>query len=97
MRLNGGQFVWRASPKFRAETFEWHLRQLLRHRRRGKRMPAVLDNADYHHDRQLRPLLHRVRHLLALLFFASYGLQRLATHNRHFATLWQRVTRRSLL
>ena len=39
----------------------------------------------------VRPLLHRVRHLLALLFLSSYGLQRLATHNRHFATLWQRV------
>jgi transposase len=81
------------SPKFNAETFEWFLRQLLRHRRRGKRMVVVLDNAGYHHARQLRSFLHRVRRRLTLLFLPPYSPQlapiervwklarRLATHN----------------
>ena len=59
VHLNGGQFVWSTSPKFNADTFEWFLRQLLRHRRRGKRMVVVVDNAGYHHARQLQPFLHR--------------------------------------
>jgi len=44
-RLNDGQFVWSTSPKFNAQMFERFLRRLLRHRRRGKRMVVVLDNA----------------------------------------------------
>ena len=103
VRLNGGQFVWSTSPKFNADTFEWFLRQLLRHRRRGKRIVVVLDNAGYHHARQLQPFLRRVRHLLTLLFLPPYSPQlapiervwklarRLATHNHYFATLVQLV------
>jgi hypothetical protein len=45
VRLNGGQFVWATSPKFNADSFEWFLRQLLRHRRPGRRMVVVVDNA----------------------------------------------------
>lgn len=94
-----GKFVWNATPKFDTPNFEAFLRQLLRHRSRGRRMVVVLDNAAYHHASALRPLLHRYRHVLELLFLPPYSPQlapiervwkltrRLATHNRYFSTL----------
>lgn len=103
VRLASGQFVWTTAPKFNAETFERFLRQLLRHRRRGKRIVVILDNAGYHHARALRPFLHRVRRHLTLLFLPPYNPQlapiervwklarRLATHNRYFARLRELV------
>jgi transposase len=103
VRLNGGQFVWATSPTFNADTFEWFLHQLLRHRRPGRRMVVVVDNAGYHHARQLWPFLQRIRHLLTLLFLPPYSPQlapiervwklarRLATHNHYFATLCELV------
>jgi hypothetical protein len=57
--LGTGRFVSRCSPIFNAETFHAFIRQLLRHRRPGKRIIAVLDNAKYHHARLLKPLLHQ--------------------------------------
>ena len=78
--------------------FEAFLKQLLRHRSRGKKM-IVLDNARYHHAKLLAPWLHRHRKDLALLFLPPYSPQlapiervwklarRLATHNRYFANL----------
>ena len=62
-------------------------------------MIVVLDNATYHHAAALRPLLHKYRRLLELLFLPPYSPQlapiervwklarRLATHNRYFPTL----------
>jgi transposase len=103
VRLNGGQFVWSTSIKFNADEFERFLRRLLRHRRRGKRMVVVVDNAGYHHARQLQAFLRRVRHRLILLFLPPYSPQlapiervwklarRLATHNHYFATLGELV------
>ena len=103
VQLGSGQFVWTTATKFNAETFERFLRQLLRHRRRSKRMVVVLDNAGYHHARCLRAFLCRVRSMLTLLFLPPYSPQlapiervwklarRLATHNRYFAKLWQLV------
>jgi transposase len=97
--LNTGVLVTSFSPVFNGETFEAFVRQLLRHRRRGRRMVLVLDNAAYHHARLLKPLLSRYRHQLSLFFLPPYCPQlsmiervwkltrRLATHNRHFATL----------
>lgn len=103
VRLNGGQFVWATSRVFNAETFQWFPRQLLRRRKRAKGRVVVLDNAGYHHARQLQPFLRRVRHLLTLLFLpalqsaAGFDRARLeagasvATHNHYFATLLQLV------
>lgn len=101
--LSGGQFVWMMTPRFNAETFKAFLSRLLRHRRRGRRMLVVLDNAGYHHARAVRPFLHRVRRVLTLLFLPPYSPQlapiervwklarRLATHNQYFAALEQLV------
>ncbi|WP_459569402.1 IS630 family transposase, partial [Cupriavidus sp. 8B] len=97
--LSTGRFVWQACPVFNAETFASFLRQLLRHRRRGKRIVVVLDNARYHHAILLRPLLRKYRRHLTLLFLPPYSPQlapiervwkltrRLVLHNRYFATL----------
>lgn len=97
--LTSGKFVRAMSSKFNAETFETFLKNLLRHRSRGKKMVIILDNARYHHAKLLASLLHRYRKVLALLFLPPYCPQlapiervwklarRLATHNRYFATL----------
>ena len=97
--LSTGRFVWQVCPVFNAETFVSFLRRLLRHRRRGKRIVVVLDNAKYHHANMLKPLLRKHRRDLTLLFLPPYSPQlapiervwkltrRLALHNRYFATL----------
>lgn len=99
VNVRSGKFVSRNAPWFNAETFEVFLKQLIRHRARGKRMVLVLDNAKYHHARSLAPLLRRYRQVLTLLYLPPYSPQlntierlwklarRLATHNRYFATL----------
>ncbi|MGH9818235.1 MAG: IS630 family transposase, partial [Candidatus Acidiferrales bacterium] len=97
--LSSGKFVRMLAPKFNTATFEAFLKVLLRHRSRDRRMVAVLDNAAYHHARALRPLLHKYRRVLTLVFLPPYSPQlapiervwklarRLATHNRYFPTL----------
>jgi transposase len=99
VNLSTGRLVTSFRPVFNGETFEAFVRQLLRHRRRGKRMVVVLDNAAYHHARVLKPLLRKHRRHLSLFFLPPYSPQlstiervwkltrRLATHNRHFPTL----------
>ena len=99
VNVRSGTFVSRNAPWFNAETFELFLKQLIRHRARGKRMVLILDNAKYHHARSLAALLRRYRKLLTLLYLPPYSPQlntierlwklarRLATHNRYFATL----------
>lgn len=97
--LETGRFVRQFCGVFNAETFAAFLRQLLRHRRPGKRMVVVLDNATYHHAVALKPLLRRYRRELGLLFLPPYSpklspiervwklARRLAMHNRYFAAL----------
>ena len=99
VRLSDGKFSWSTSVTFNAQEFERFLRRLLRQWRPGKRIVVVVDNAGYHHARQLRAFLQRVRHRLTLLFLPPYSPQlapiervwklarRLATHNHYFATL----------
>jgi len=99
VNLSTGRFVYQMCPVFNGETFEVFVRLVLRHRRRGRRMIVVLDNATYHHSRQLTPLLHKYQGQITFLFLPPYCPQlsmiervwklarRLATHNRYFATL----------
>ena len=94
-----GKFIRSISPKFDALTFEAFLKQLLRHRARGRRLVVVLDNARYHHAVLLAPLRRKYRRVLTLLFLPPYSphlapiervwklARRMATHNRYFATL----------
>jgi transposase len=97
--LSTGKFIRAMCEKFDAVTFETFLKKLLRHRARDKRMVIVLDNARYHHAVLLKPLLHKYRTVLSLLFLPPYSPQlapiervwklarRIATHNRFFASL----------
>ena len=102
--LTSGKFVRAMTEKFDALTFEAFLKQLLRHRSRGKRMVVVLDNAKYHHAVLLAPLLWKYRKALTLLFLPPYSPQlapiervwklarRMATHNRFFETLCELIS-----
>ena len=99
VNLRTGRFVRAICSVFDAQTFAAFLRQLLRHRRPGKCMVIVLDNAKYHHAILLKPLLLKYRKTLRLLFLPPYSPQlapiervwklarRMAMHNRYFATL----------
>jgi transposase len=99
VNLSTGRLVTRFGAVFNGETFEDFVRRLLRHRRAGRRMVQVLDDAAYNHARVLQPLLHKHRRHLSLLYLPPYSPQlstiepvwkltrRLATHNRHFPTL----------
>lgn len=99
VNLSTGRLVTWFCPVFNGQSFDAFVRRLLRHRRPGKRMVLVLDNAAYHHARVLKPLLLKRRRHLSLFFLPPYSPQlatiervwkltrRLATHNRHFPTL----------
>jgi transposase len=99
VNLSTGRLATWFCPVFKGQSFEAFVRRLLRHRRPGKRMVLVLDNAAYHHARVLKPLLPKHRRHLSLFFLPPYRPQlstiervwkltrRLATHNRHFPTL----------
>lgn len=68
-----GQFVWSTASVFDAITFGAFLKRLLRHRRRGRRLVVILDNAAYHHAKLLRRWLGVCRRTLTLLFLRPYS------------------------
>jgi transposase len=82
---------------FNADTFKYFLRRLLRHRRKGRKILVVLDNARWHHARAIKPWLERYRNKIELLFLPAYSpelnpiervwklARRLCVHNRYFA------------
>jgi len=99
VNLLHGQLVTQFEPKFDAITFGAFLRKLLRHRRRGRRLLVVLDNARYHHARLLSPFLQAHRSVLKLSLLPPYSpdlnptervwklTRRLCTHNEYFPEL----------
>jgi transposase len=94
-----GRMVARREEKFNAATFLSLLKQLVRHRRRGRKMMVILDNACWHHARMLSPWLAAHRETLDLDFLPPYSpelnsiervwklTRRLCTHNRYFEAL----------
>ncbi|RLD96856.1 MAG: hypothetical protein DRI92_06595 [Aquificota bacterium] len=58
---NDGRLVTRREKTFNAETFQLFLRQLVRHRRKGRKMTVILDNARWHHATLLTSWLHEHR------------------------------------
>lgn len=98
-----GQLAVRRESKFNALSFQGFLSQLLRRRRRGKKMLVVLDNARWHYARDLRPWLRRHWEVLRLDFLPPYSpelnaiervwklTRRYCTHNQYFQTLDQLV------
>lgn len=99
VNLSHGQLVIQFDPKFEAITFKDFLRELLRHRRHGRRLLVILDNARYHHAHLLDSFLFKHRHSLRLSFLPSYSpdlnpmervwklVRRLCTHNQYFPEL----------
>jgi transposase len=97
--VNDGRFVMRPEKIFNALSFQDFLEQLLRHRRAGRRIVVVVDNARWHHATILSPWLRKHRHLLTLDFLPPYSpdlnptervwklTRHLCTHNRYFSTL----------
>ena len=98
VNLRDGRLVSFLTPTFDALSFEAFLRQLWRHRRRGRPMVVITDNAGYHHSEALEPFLESHRGL-RLDFLPPYSPQlnpiervwkltrRLRLHNRYFPTL----------
>jgi transposase len=98
VNLRDGRMVSLLTPTFDALSFEAFLALLWRHRRRGRPMVIVTDNAPYHRSDELEPFLQSHRGL-RLDFLPPYSpqlnpiervwklLRRLCTHNVYFATL----------
>jgi transposase len=97
--VSDGRFVSRLEKKFNACSFQNFLAQLVRHRRKGRKMIVVVDNARWHHANQLKPWLNKYRDVLRLDFLPPYSpdlnpiervwklTRRLCTHNRYFSEL----------
>ena len=99
VRVGDGRLVVSQENKFNAMTFHSFLRKLLRHRRHGRKMVVVLDNARWHHAVLLKPWLKKHSDVFQLDFLPPYSpelnsiervwklTRRLCTHNRYFPTL----------
>jgi len=97
--VRDGRFVSRLEKKFNADSFQNFLAQLIRHRRKGRTMLVIVDNARWHHAKQLKPWLTEHRDVLRLDFLPPYSpdlnpiervwklTRRLCTHNFYFPEL----------
>ena len=97
--VSDGRFVSRLEKNFNACSFQNFLAQLVRHRRKGRKMIVIVDNARWHHAKQLKPWLNKQRTVLRLDFLPPYSpdlnpiervwklTRRLCTHNRYFPAL----------
>ena len=73
VRVQDGCFVAQRAETFDALSFERFLERLVRHRRRNRKMLVIVDNARWHHARQLQPWLHEHRHVMRLDFLPPYS------------------------
>lgn len=101
VNVTDGRLVTRFEKQFDAMTFKAFLIQLLRHRKKGKRIVVMLDNARYHHAKILREFLRKNRKVLRLEFLPAYSpelnpiervwklTRRICTHNVYFEKLEQ--------
>jgi transposase len=102
--VNDGRFVSRLENNFNACSFQDFLAQLIRHRRKGRKMIVIVDNARWHHANHLKPWLNKHRDVIRLDFLPPYSpdlnpvervwklTRRLCTHNRYFAELAELLT-----
>ena len=103
VRIADGKLVTRVEETFNGISFGDFLEQLLAHRRPGRRMQLILDNASYHHACYFRNWLKARRRWMKLDFLPAYSpelnpiervwklTRRLCTHNRYFPTLQELV------
>jgi transposase len=71
--VTNGQLVVRKEDKFDASSFQNFLKQLLRHRKRNRKMMVILDNARWHHAKPVKPWLQDHRHVIELDFLPAYS------------------------
>jgi len=101
VNMSDGRLVTRFEKQFDAITFKAFLIQLLQHRKKGKRIVVILDNARYHHAKVLRKFLRINRNALRLEFIPAYSpelnpiervwkvTRKICTHNVYFEKLNQ--------
>ena len=99
VRVADGRLVVFPMSRFDGEGILDFLKQLIRHKRRGKRMFVVLDNARWHHAGIIEPWLEERRVLFQIDFLPPYSpdlnpmervwklTRKLCTHNCYFPTL----------
>lgn len=97
--VRDGRLVAAVVESFNTMTFQLFLKQLIRHRRSGRKIVLVLDNACWHHAAALKEWLHAHRRMIRLDFLPPYspelnGMERVwkltrytCTHNRYFPIL----------
>ena len=91
-----GRLVTMKSETFDAASVKIFLRRLLRKWRRGRKIVLVLDNARWHHSKELKPWLKKNSRKIRLEFLPPYSpelnpvervwklARRLCTHNQYF-------------
>lgn len=99
VNIKSGKLITMLTSKFNAETFEIFLRNLMRHKKRSGKTVIILDNARYHHAKNLNSLLNKYSNVLELDYLPPYSpelnpiervwkfLRRQCTHNQYFETL----------
>jgi len=99
VRPSDGELVTQPAERFNAATFHDFLIRLRKHRRKGRKMVVVLDNARWHHAQWLKDQLRPDRRWLILDYLPPYSpdlnpiervwkmTRRICTHNRYFPAL----------
>ena len=99
VNTHNGNFVYKFSNIFNAETFLDHLKQLILQKPKWKKILLILDNARYHHAIMIRPWLEENKRKIKLLFLPPYSpklnpaeliwkfSRYSVTHNRYFPTI----------
>ena len=94
----------RPNGKFNALTCWDFFRKLKRHRRPGRKMVVIIDNARYHHAKLHKPWRRKVASHFRLHFLPPYSpelnpiervwklTRRRCLHNRYFAVLDEVIT-----
>lgn len=97
--VTDGRLVTQQEDKFDSYSFHAFLKRLLRHRKHGRKMIIVLDNARWHHAQQIKPWLKEHQNVIRLDFLPPYSpnlnpiervwklIRRLCTHNRYFPNI----------
>jgi transposase len=96
VRAADGRLVTSFEHIFNADIFLNFLKQLLRHRRKDRKILVVVDNARWHHAKKIQPWLKEHRRIIQLEFLPPYSpdlnhiervwklTRKLCTHNRYF-------------
>ena len=99
VNIKDGALITQFEKKFNAMSFQSFLGTLLHHRRKGKRMVVILDNAKYHHAQLLAPWLYKKENDFSLEFLPSYSpelnpiervwklIRKVCIHNAYFPSL----------